>query len=101
MHPESYYESAFAYGDEAGLLRQEPVRHATFLGLRYWNSDDKRTPPPLTQSPSRFSGEAMLHGTSNRLFFIPEISNTELTTVSGFCPESLERVSDARRKKEP
>ena len=83
-----------ADGDVAGLPCYS-------LGLRYWNSDDKRTPPPLTRSPSRFSGEAMLHGTSNRLFFIPEISNTELTTVSGFCPESLERVSDARRKKEP
>ena len=55
---------------------------------------------------------AMLHGASNRryiliaglsnwLFFIPQISNTELTTGSGFCPESLERVSDTRRKKEP
>ena len=63
-------------------------------------------------APASPHGDAMLHGASNRryilivgssnwLFFIPQISNTELTTGSGFCPESLERVSDTRRKKEP
>ena len=110
------FESFSTCSDEAGLLCWNPARHAMSFGLRYWNSDNKRTLPPLTRSPSRFSGEAMLRCTSNRhsatgtpyytvrrtgYFLFHDTSNTELTTGSGFCPESLERVSDARLKKEP
>ncbi len=73
------------------------------LGLRYWNSDDIKPlqSAKLTASPH---GDAMLHGASNRryiliagssnwLFFIPQISNTELTTESDFCSESYKVVA--------
>lgn len=61
-----------ADGDVAGLPCYS-------LGLRYWNSDDERTPPPQAV-PRPFTGvtyytvlqtgilhrDAMLHGASNR-----------------------------------
>ena len=138
---ESYHESAFAYGGEAGLQGWNPFdmqrfsdseigtrmikgplcrncdisislkrgfNRALCFGIGDSHTFARRYAPsnvvlclsrPLT--PASLLRGAMLHGASNRQFFIPEISNTELKTVSGFCPESLERVSDARRKKEP
>ena len=60
----------------AGMLL---VRRATFLGLRYENSDDERTlqSAKLTASLHR---DAMLHGTSNRLFIL-KISNPSAATA--------------------
>ena len=55
-----------AYGDNAGLLRWNPARRATILGLRYWNSDHVRTPPPQAVPLPRPRG-GMLHCTSNLL----------------------------------
>ena len=85
------------------FARLELAQHATFFGLRYWDSDDIKPlqSAKLTASPH---GDAMLHGASNRryiliagssnwLFFIPQISNTEFTTGSDFCPESYEVVA--------
>ena len=39
FNSEFYHESAFPYKENAGSTCKT-------LGLRYWNSDDEKTPPP-------------------------------------------------------
>ena len=72
----------FKYCPHLWVQYKEPVRHATFLGLGDWNSDDiKPLQTPL--APASPHGDALLHGasnrryiliagSSNRLFFMPQ-----------------------------
>ena len=108
------FESFSTCSDVAGLLCWNPVRHATSsdsdTGTQMIKGPFRRRwrQLPLTGTPcyTVLQTDIPQRGRHITLFvepaiFTPKIiSNTELTTVSGFCPESLERVSDARRKKE-
>ena len=66
------------------------------LGLRYWNSNDKRTlQTPL--APASLRRDAILHVRRTGYFLFHDTSNTGPTTGDGFHPESSAGPSDARR----